>query len=360
MRPESLFRRTDFFEFSASRKSSAIHAVGLLDANQLRDAAAAQQIFNAYEIVVPILDVDNKRGESREILVDISHDPRRMFFHSGIGSSRIPGTGITIEIPFAGDAELFQVRPNTFDASPPRGHTSHDSLVFSAEMVEFSDAELERSFQSWLDSVTKYLSWHRQYADSANAEIRQAINAAIAGRSARLDSASGVLSRLGIKPKTIAQEPRVEQATLKPNATLHISPTQSRFHLFISYASENRDLAKDLVSCLTGKGLKVWWDKGQITLGDKLSQKIDAGLRESKFGIVIVSRSFLNKKWTDAEIRSLANRAMESGKKVILPVLVDLSHDEFADAYPLLADIVSTNFSGDVDSLATEIVDAIR
>ena len=131
------------------------------------------------------------------------------------------------------------------------------------------------------------------------------------------------------------------------------------FDLFVSYASEDRHTVQVIVSGLEGRGFKVWWDKGQITLGDKLTEKIDEGLRNSRYGVVIISRSFIEKQWPESELRSMINRSTTSGEKVILPVLLGLAHDEFADRYPLLADTVTTEFDGDVDGLVHEISDAI-
>ena len=137
------------------------------------------------------------------------------------------------------------------------------------------------------------------------------------------------------------------------------SPTQFKFQCFVSYASEDRAFVKQLVDALSERKITVWWDRGQITLGDKLSAKIDEGLRQSRYGLVIVSPSFVRKKWTNEEIRALSNRAVGSGQKVVLPVLVDMTYDEFSNTYPLLGDALSTTYSGDIDELVVEIMQAI-
>lgn len=131
------------------------------------------------------------------------------------------------------------------------------------------------------------------------------------------------------------------------------------FDLFVSYASEDRSAVQSIVEVLEGRGFKVWWDRGQITLGDKLSAKIDEGLRNSQYGVVIISDSFIAKHWPESELRSMINRSTTSGEKVILPVLLGLTHEQFAERYPLLADTVTTQFDGDVDRLVDEISGAI-
>jgi hypothetical protein len=132
-----------------------------------------------------------------------------------------------------------------------------------------------------------------------------------------------------------------------------------RYDCFISYAGEDRTLVEGIVSALKQVSINVWWDKGQIRLGDRLTQKIDDGLSQSRYGLIIVSQAFMGKRWPESELRALANRAIKSGHRVILPILVGMDHDAFAGKYPLLADIVSTTFSGDLKALVAEITAAM-
>jgi hypothetical protein len=163
------------------------------------------------------------------------------------------------------------------------------------------------------------------------------------------------------------QEGTAQQRTLGATANLQdfipgsASPLdERRFDCFVSYASEDRQMVKMLVEALAAQRIEVWWDRGQITLGDRLTRKIDEGLSRSRYGLFIVSPSFVAKRWPETELRALSNRAISSGRKVILPVLVDMDHDEFAGTYPLLADIVSTTFSGNMTALVDEIIRAME
>ena len=56
------------------------------------------------------------------------------------------------------------------------------------------------------------------------------------------------------------------------------------FDLFVSYASEDRSAVQSIVEVLEGRGFKVWWDRGQITLGDKLSARSmkDSGIHSTE------------------------------------------------------------------------------
>lgn len=120
---------------------------------------------------------------------------------------------------------------------------------------------------------------------------------------------------------------------------------EKEWDVFISHSSEDKDtIVREMATLLTKFGLKVWYDEFTLKVGDSLSQKIDEGLINSRFGIVIISRAFLNKKWTDYEYRSLLTRE-DNFKKVILPVWHNITFEEVKEFSLYLADrfALSTN-----------------
>ena len=109
------------------------------------------------------------------------------------------------------------------------------------------------------------------------------------------------------------------------------------FDLFLSYASENGDFAAELAYCLESQGVRVWFDETAIAVGDSLRQSIDDGLRYSRFGVVVFSKWFFEKNWTNYELDGLITREMQ-GKKVVLPVLhPDFTLEAFGAHSPSLA-----------------------
>ena len=65
-------------------------------------------------------------------------------------------------------------------------------------------------------------------------------------------------------------------------------------------------------------GFKVWYDALSIEWGDSLRAKIDAGLRKSRFGIVVISRHYIRKGWTQYELDGLFQKEMTSGRLFFL------------------------------------------
>jgi TIR domain len=115
--------------------------------------------------------------------------------------------------------------------------------------------------------------------------------------------------------------------------------------VFLSYASEDRlKVAIPLMRALEARNVTVWFDRGELRLGDSLRQKISDGLRESRFVVVIVSPASVRKQWPKDEWTA-ALALEESGPRRVLPVLYDLSRQEAANAFPLLADRLSEDAS---------------
>jgi hypothetical protein len=115
-------------------------------------------------------------------------------------------------------------------------------------------------------------------------------------------------------------------------------PTELDF--FISHAGPDKEaIARPLKDALEARDCKVWIDETQIQVGDSLRQKIDQGLRRSRFGIVILSRSFLaGREWTERELNGLFVREEEAGEPRILPIWHDVTKSEVAAYSPILAD----------------------
>lgn len=118
-----------------------------------------------------------------------------------------------------------------------------------------------------------------------------------------------------------------------------------KYDVFISHASEDKPrIVKELAELLSCLGVSVWYDEFSLEVGDSLTQKIDEGLINSNFGIIIISRNFINKKWTDYELRSLLSKE-DNFTKVILPLWHDITYDEVKNFSLYLADKFSLDTS---------------
>lgn len=59
--------------------------------------------------------------------------------------------------------------------------------------------------------------------------------------------------------------------------------------VFISYAAQDKALARRLTDDLKTEGIKVWLDVEQIMAGESITERVDEGLRSSDYLIVLLS-----------------------------------------------------------------------
>jgi hypothetical protein len=130
--------------------------------------------------------------------------------------------------------------------------------------------------------------------------------------------------------------------------------------VFISHASEDtKSVAEPLAQALSRAGVLVWFDQFQLTLGDRLFDSLNEGLKQCRFGVVVLSPPFFNKRWTRDELNAFANREV-NGRKVILPVWKDVTRDEVCAWSPLLADRIAAQWSGGLESVVEQILRVVQ
>lgn len=131
--------------------------------------------------------------------------------------------------------------------------------------------------------------------------------------------------------------------------------------VFISHASEDKDeIVRPLAIALRNAGLSVWYDEFELKIGDSLRQKIDRGLSKSRFGIVVLSKSFIKKGWTNYELDGIITKVV-SGEQVLLPIWHNITKQEVVDFSPSIADKLARNTANfTVEEIANEIAELIQ
>jgi hypothetical protein len=162
--------------------------------------------------------------------------------------------------------------------------------------------------------------------------------------------------------------PTARNEPLSSVPSLRLDRTQSpeedntirEYDVFVSHASEDKEsVAKPLAEKLRRLGLKVWFDEFELKIGDSLRRKIDRGLANSKFGIVILSKSFIKKGWANYELDGIVTKSI-SGQQVILPIWHDITKQEVIDYSPSLADKLARNTAiNTIEEIAEEIKEVV-
>ena len=112
----------------------------------------------------------------------------------------------------------------------------------------------------------------------------------------------------------------------------------------MSHATEDKDsFCDEFVNILKNEHhLNVWYDSLNLKWCDNIRTEIDKGLIKSNFGVVILSKSYIKKYWTNYELEGLFQRETNIGK-LILPIWHDITKQEIQNFSPSLAGKMSMN-----------------
>lgn len=162
-----------------------------------------------------------------------------------------------------------------------------------------------------------------------------------------------------IKETALKSVPSLLRKDTIPNVSNQNSEIE--YDVFISHASEDKEeVVRPLAYSLKQLGLKVWYDEFELKIGDSLRRKIDTGLANSHFGIVVLSKHFIQKGWTNYELDGIITKA-NTGEQVLLPIWHGVTRQEVLNYSPSLADKVARNTTtSTVDEIAKEIADLIK
>jgi RNA-directed DNA polymerase len=114
--------------------------------------------------------------------------------------------------------------------------------------------------------------------------------------------------------------------------------------LFISHASDDKpSFVRPLVKALIREGVSVWFDEYELTIGDDLVAKINAGMVNSRYGVVVLSPHFFDVKrtWPDREVGAMFALEDADKRPRMLPIWHNIDKPGVAAKNPLLAAIVA-------------------
>ena len=92
--------------------------------------------------------------------------------------------------------------------------------------------------------------------------------------------------------------------------------------VFICHTSADKEsIARPLAERLEAVGIAAWIDERKIRWGDSVTDRVNAGLRNSRYVIVILSPAFVDRPWPQRELTTALNQEASSGQNRVLPLL---------------------------------------
>lgn len=242
------------------------------------------------------------------------------------------------------------------------GEARADSLLKAYEKagLPFDDAALQ-------EIKSEVIEYCHSQQHSAIGSMGNTINQAFLGQPApaNLNSAisqeivsgvSSIMSRLARnllikRDEVILDEMKVRKA--------YAAGLGKKWDVFICHASEDKqDFVGGLADGLDKSGLYVWYDDFTLRVGDSLRRRIDDGLANSRYGIVVLSKNFFAKNWPQHELDGLMSREI-AGTKVILPVWHNISFEEVRIASPMLSGLVAAKSNEGLETVVRKLREAM-
>lgn len=137
----------------------------------------------------------------------------------------------------------------------------------------------------------------------------------------------------------------------------------NRKDLFISHSSDDKkNVVLPLVDQLIKENITYWVDEAEINWGESITKKINEGLQLSRYVIVIVSESFILKKWTNKELEAAFSAETTEGTIKVLPIIVGGKNVEkkFKYTYPLMQDKLFVRWEEGPEKIATKIKSILK
>ena len=136
-----------------------------------------------------------------------------------------------------------------------------------------------------------------------------------------------------------------------------------QYDVFICHASEDKkDIVRPLVNALENENILCWFDEKEIEWGDSLTGKINKGLSESKFVLVVLSENSVNKNWPQKELNTALNREISHGEVRVLPLLIGSKEfqETLLDNTPFLQEKKYLTWNNDTSEIVTALKIKLR
>ncbi len=102
-------------------------------------------------------------------------------------------------------------------------------------------------------------------------------------------------------------------------------PRHEKYHgIFLSHTGVDKPFVRQLRKDLLAHGVEnVWLDEAEIDIGDSLIEKIEEGMKLSRYIAVVLSNKSIGAPWVKKELDTAMNREISSGEVVVLPLLYE-------------------------------------
>lgn len=121
--------------------------------------------------------------------------------------------------------------------------------------------------------------------------------------------------------------------------------------VFVSHSSKDKAFVDRIVADLAAQQIPVWYDKLDIRIGDSIPGKINAGLSDAKYFLIVLSPDSVASLWVQEELNAALMRQITSNGTFLIPILL-----RDCEIPPLLAHRRYVDFRSNYNDGLTEIL----
>jgi len=96
-----------------------------------------------------------------------------------------------------------------------------------------------------------------------------------------------------------------------------------KIRCFLSYNNKDSIFVRKIGTILKDHGIDVWFDEWKIYAGQSISDTVEAGILESDYFIIALSKNSVSSKWVRQELKGALNLRLKGNDDFIIPILLD-------------------------------------
>lgn len=113
-------------------------------------------------------------------------------------------------------------------------------------------------------------------------------------------------------------------------------PDQWGYHAYLCHASPDKEIVRQLRDRLEARGIRCWFDEVDMLVGSSARERMERGLRSSRYVLVCASANLASATWANQEIDAVLHYDVEDPAKPKILVLKLNEDDSVEDSIPLL------------------------
>jgi uncharacterized protein YjbI with pentapeptide repeats len=100
-------------------------------------------------------------------------------------------------------------------------------------------------------------------------------------------------------------------------------PAIQFYSCFISYSSKDQEFASRLHSDLQAKGVRCWFDRDDLKIGEKIRHRITEAIRGHDKLMLVLSERSIASDWVEGEVEAAFERERREKQTVLFPIRLD-------------------------------------